>query len=320
MPVLLRRALVALILTLVALPSAARADAPAAGTVEPVVVVPGYPGYCPSWLSPNTARLLGLQQLLEKPDPSWRVGGNPAGSIVAGVPANRIYTWAYPERGVPANQQDDQCAAGSIRLLAKRFYNRLVALREQWGYTGKVDVLGLSLGAEITRYCVVDPLGHMPGCAGMIDDWVGIAPPSHGSYLLNGSVCSVIGFVLAPWSLCGNLVPRSPFQRELATAPDETPGDGEFTTLYSGNDSVIVPGTSSALAGAANWRMRASTTSPISRDPTHLTIGDARSCPGSRDAPASAVIEWAAYELLDVTQHAPGDGTHTCDVGPIPAQ
>lgn len=279
------------------LPALARADAPEFHTTEPVVVVPGYPGYCPSRLDPRAADALGLAKLLTD----------------GGVPADRVYTWGFPERGIPANEQDDQCHAGSIHRLAKRFYNRLLSLRASWGYTGKVDVVGLSLGAEITRYCILSPTGEEPGCAALIDDWIGIAPPSHGSYLLNGWACSLIGFVLAPPGPCAELVPRGKFMRELAAVGDETPGDGEFTTIWSGNDTVIQPGSSAKLDGAANLRLRASATSRVWSDPTHFTIGQPGACAGDPSVPAAASIELAAFAALDLSPHQIGDADRFCD-------
>ena len=308
-------------------PASALADAPAALTAEPIVIAPGYAGICPNSFDSSAGYSSSFNGLVNAPPSSWTVTkADGTKAVVKAVPSNRVYVWTYPDPSLPANEQYDQCNAGSIRNLAKRFYNRLTRLRTTWGYTGKVDVVGISLGSVVTRYCIRNFYGETPNCAAMIDDWVGLVPPSHGSDLLSPTFCQNSSLILAPSGPCKDLIrtPQSQFLTELNSpaypgAPEGAAPGVEYTTAYTWNDDAIVPGSSGAITGAANWRIRAYPGSVQSADPTHGTPASSTSCPGSSLNKASATVEWAAYELLDVQAHGVGTGEFYCNSGPIPA-
>lgn len=309
-----------------AAPASALADAPTNRSVEPIVLVPGYTGYCPSTVAASGGRSSEINGLVNSPDPSWTVTGMP-GTVVTGVPSTKVYTWAT-DYTLPANEQYDQCNGGSIRTLSQRFYNRIKSLTKPKGKLGpgKIDVIGYSLGSVVTRACIKNVSGTTPDCADMIDDWIGIVGPSHGTTLFSGSTCAASGLILAPASLCHDLSPGSDFLLALNSG-DETPGSGEFSTIWSANDGLIVPAATSAVnGGAANVQMRATTTSAVADDPTHATLADNASCPGATSSAvgakanvAGSAIEWAALELLDVMPHANGTWQAYCNAGPVPA-
>lgn len=307
-------------------PAAAAADAPTDFTVEPIVIVPGYAGLCPAWIDGGAGQPSYLKGLVNDPDPTWTVTqADGTSRVVDGVPSSRVYVWTFPDRTLPANEQYDQCTGGSLHMLGRRLYNRLVHLRQQWGYDGKVDVLAVSLGAAVSRSCIRNFYGDTPDCADLIDDWFAIVPPNHGSDLMSSRVCPFSGLILAPQSICRDLTrtPQSAFltglNSPLPGSDTEISGPGEYSTAYSWNDDLLRPGSGGEISGAANHRVRAYPGSPQSADPTHATTATAKGCPGSPANPASAPYEWAAYELLDVEPHRAGTGEIFCDSGPIPA-
>ena len=119
----------------------------------------------------------------------------------------------------------------------------------------EVDVVGISAGSLVSRACIANagrenPETATPGCAALVDDWVGVVPPSHGTTTPGAAGC--------PWSapsLCPAITPFGDFQRKLnerynGIVPDwmgfgdETPQVGdttpiEYTTFWAGNDGLI---------------------------------------------------------------------------------
>ncbi|GAB3483759.1 lipase family alpha/beta hydrolase [Amycolatopsis cihanbeyliensis] len=101
----------------------------------------------------------------------------------------------------------------------------------------KVDVVGHSMGSLNSRYCI-----KYDACAGKVDDWVSLAGPNNGTF--SAGLCA--------WQVtCREMQPRSDFIRKLNTG-GALPGDVEGTVIWSPNDGVVMPATSSVLDGVNN--------------------------------------------------------------------
>ncbi|MFI7587062.1 hypothetical protein ACIB24_08315 [Spongisporangium articulatum] len=140
----------------------------------------------------------------------------------------------------------------------------------------KVDVVAESLGTIISRQCLLkyaqnpnDPA--YTGCK-QIDDWIGLIPPSHGSYATTmpaiteascstwGSLCkrlssgphlqtsNACGIILVTaQKVCNSLNPNAEYQKSIAPGSstsilvnnDETPGSTTYTAVYSYADEFV---------------------------------------------------------------------------------
>ncbi|MBO9532415.1 MAG: hypothetical protein J7513_05520 [Solirubrobacteraceae bacterium] len=331
----------ALVLSVLA-PASALADAPTNLTAEPLVIAPGFKG-CGVALQTSDGHSSSFNGMLNSAAQlaawHWKPVGTPAGvNNPPAVPSSRVHVWRN-DAGTPANQQYDQCQG--MDTLVTRFYNRLSALRTSWGMgpNDKMDVVGISYGTVITRACIRNINGNTPNCAAWIDDWIGLAGPAHGTAVATDANCAAGTLILIPYSICTKLYPTADpanFINRLNSV-DETPGTGEFTTVWSANDGIVEPGAGGApsgpINGAANWQVKAdgpkfagdpTPYSPISSDPTHANAMSS-SCPGWPDLAATpsfnegsigGIVEWAAYELLDIQPHGVGNGKILCTVGP----
>lgn len=101
----------------------------------------------------------------------------------------------------------------------------------------KVDLVGHSMGSLNSRYCV-----KYGACAGKVDDWVSLAGPNNGT--ANAGLCG--------WQVtCREMRPGSGFLTKLH-AGETLPGDVAGTVIWSPNDGVVTPATSSKLDGVHN--------------------------------------------------------------------
>ncbi|QYB04127.1 alpha/beta fold hydrolase [Rhodococcus sp. USK10] len=127
-----------------------------------------------------------------------------------------------------------------------RFVDRV---RDATG-AGKVDVVGYSQGANVTRY-YVNKLGGAP----FVDHWVGLASPSYGGvmYGLVPVVQALPGgpeFARTVTSVAvSQQMQGSPFMNDLNSGGDTVPGVS-YTTIGSRFDEMIQPYTNMALRGA----------------------------------------------------------------------
>ncbi|MEH3054297.1 MAG: hypothetical protein PGN13_09875 [Patulibacter minatonensis] len=296
--------------------SPAVAEARSGTKAEPIIVVPGADPYCGT---SNTSQTGNLHQLFTaqttngvRTDAAYKWGKDP-------LQPNWLYTWLYADG---YNQCQPVVSQG------RAFYNKLVQKIADWNSVlpagqkiDKVDVVGISLGSLVTRSCIANvgrgnPANETPGCAALIDDWVGIVPPSHGSTSPQSVAC--------PWSnanLCSAINPSGDFQLKLNERyngtvadqiglGDETPqapaiNTGatpiEYTTYWAGNDGLITPSGSEALWGADNVKVQAGTGSSA-QQLQHNTIANPTLCPGSPNYTTSGTWEWLARSLLDVIQ------------------
>jgi len=101
----------------------------------------------------------------------------------------------------------------------------------------KVDIVSASMGGLSSRHY----LKYLGG-ADKVDAWVSLGGPNHGTLT-----------ALACWDpSCLEMRPGSPFLRRLNSG-DETPGTTRYGTAWSWCDEIIIPHTSVALRGAANY-------------------------------------------------------------------
>lgn len=163
----------------------------------------------------------------------------------AGYRANRIFGFEFDARFArsPSNR---------VHARALETYIREVVLPS----TGaeQVDVIAHSMGSLVTRWCIT-----VLGCGEVIDDFVSVGGPNHGTDVAN--LC-FLPFDAA----CTEMRPGSAFLERLNRG-DETPGDVEYTTIRSGADWVIEPTSSVMLAGATNHHVPGFSHSDLVRDP-----------------------------------------------------
>ncbi|WP_083870832.1 esterase/lipase family protein [Nocardia aobensis] len=114
---------------------------------------------------------------------------------------------------------------------------------------GKVDLVGFSQGANITRY-YIDKLGGAPH----VDQWIGLASPSYGAQMYG--LVPLADAVPGLWNVYQQVTSLaavqqaqgSPFVRELDAGGDTVPGV-LYTTVGSRVDEIIQPATNIALTG-----------------------------------------------------------------------
>ncbi|MBO9532040.1 MAG: hypothetical protein J7513_03590 [Solirubrobacteraceae bacterium] len=285
---------------LVALAAPSMATASTANTMEPVMTLAGADPGC----NPGSSLASGLSEVLTSsliaPGTDWyNKGARPLASDMVGAWRSPYYGDTYDQCGHSANQ------------LANAFYTRLLNFRNglQAKYPTKnitkVDVVGVSYGTTISRLCIQ----KVPGCAALVDDWIGAVPPSHGSTGFAGTDCNTWG----PYKFeCYAGVPGGQVVNDMngvGTTNDETPygekdtgGWIEYTTLRAQNDGVIFPAGSERLVGASNFQVIFPAGGSVS---THANwSGTGAGCAGSSAWTQSGTTEAIAAELLDVTDRS----------------
>ncbi|MFD4181169.1 esterase/lipase family protein [Rhodococcus sp. NPDC058514] len=113
----------------------------------------------------------------------------------------------------------------------------------------KVDLIGFSQGATVTRYFV-----NRLGGAAVVDRWIGVASPSYGGvfYGLAPVVDGIPGGAEAIEAVLGQAVGQqiqgSPFLDALNLPEDTVPGV-RYTTIGTRYDEMIQPASNVALRG-----------------------------------------------------------------------
>lgn len=149
----------------------------------------------------------------------------------AGVPPNQMFSFEYD-------------STRSNRLTAAVF-NRFVSWVVRQTGAARIDVVTHSMGALGTRWCI-----RFGTCGGVIDDWVSLGGPNHGTILALGCV-----FAFPGETGCPDMAPGSAFLNELNSG-DETPGTVSYTTIRSDTEENIIPSSSTELTGAHNVMVR----------------------------------------------------------------
>ncbi|NKY86926.1 lipase family alpha/beta hydrolase [Nocardia veterana] len=113
----------------------------------------------------------------------------------------------------------------------------------------RVDLVGFSQGANITRYFV-----NKLGGAAKVDRWIGLASPSYGGVMYG--LVPLADAVPGLWGAYEQVTSQaavqqaqgSPFMRDLNAGGDTVPGV-RYTTIGSRVDEMIQPFTNMALTG-----------------------------------------------------------------------
>jgi triacylglycerol lipase len=139
-----------------------------------------------------------------------------------GYTSGELHNWTYN------TAQSNATTAGQLA-------GRVNEVRAATG-AARIDVVTHSMGALSSRYY----LRNLGGTA-VVDDWVSLGGPSHGTP--TAVLCSVL-------VSCREMLPGSSFLNALNSG-DETPGAVNYGTWRSPCD-VVVPGSSPSLSGATN--------------------------------------------------------------------
>lgn len=141
--------------------------------------------------------------------------------IASGYTSDQIITFGYNSTGQSNVRTSHKLATAIDDVLAR---------------TGadKVDIIGHSMGGLNSRWCI-----KYDGCGGKVDDWVSLAGPNNGT--ANTGLC---------WYLitCREMAPGSSFITKLNAGPT-LPADVSGTVVWSPNDGVVTPATSTVLPG-----------------------------------------------------------------------
>jgi triacylglycerol lipase len=180
----------------------------------------------------------------DAPDGSGR--GEPV-LLVHGTAVTREQNWGWGYWPALRSAGFEVCwvqlpeqATGDIQLSAEYVARAVEVMAERSGE--KVDVIGHSQGGLSPRWAI-----KYFASGAMVDDYVGFASPNHGSAaadrrLDQGRDCP---------AACWQMRRESDFIAAL-NAGDETPGDVSYTNIFTTNDELVIPYTSSRLAGAKN--------------------------------------------------------------------
>ena len=180
-------------------------------------------------------------------------GGGPDGSgraepvlLVHGTAVTRRQNWAWgywpaldsagfevcwvalPNAGLGDIQISAEYVARAVEVMAARS-------------SELVDVIGHSQGGVVARWAI-----KYFAARRLVDDLVELAAPNHGTLAADEAIAAHKSFVA-----CWQLRPGARFLAALNDG-DESPGPVSFTSIYTVNDEVIRPVTSSILAGASN--------------------------------------------------------------------
>ena len=150
-------------------------------------------------------------------------------TIAPALESRGFCVWAldYGRRGTgPIDRSADQLGAFIDRVRAR---------------TGaaKVSLVGHSQGGLLARYVTV-----RRNRLGVVDDIVGLAPPSHGTTNPLAGPAGAFGCIA-----CGQQRAGSAFIRKVNQPPPEAPGPPWYTVLTTNHDIVVTPYRSQALAG-----------------------------------------------------------------------
>jgi triacylglycerol lipase len=130
---------------------------------------------------------------------------------------------------------DIQIAAEYVARAAEVIHDR----------TGEdVDILGHSQGGLVPRWAIK----WFPSGA-HVDDYIGLASPNHGTVVADS-------FVLGCMEACWQMKTTSNFIAAL-NAGDETPGETDYTSIYTTSDELVQPVGTQELEGGTNILIQA---------------------------------------------------------------
>jgi triacylglycerol lipase len=157
-----------------------------------------------------------------------------------GWESNRLFAYTF------SSTQSNATVAQAVKT-------RVDQIRAQTG-AAKVDIIAHSMGSLSSRYYIKNFGGQS-----VIDDWVSLGGPNHGTAWAYGC------FFFSP---CNQMIPGSSFLNSLNSG-DETPGSVNYGTWWSPCDELINPDTSTILSGATNTQTSCMSHSDLR---TNLTV------------------------------------------------
>lgn len=167
--------------------------------------------------------------------------------LVHGTAVTREQNWAWGYWPALQSAGFEVCwvqlpdqATGDIQQSAEYVARAIEVMADRSGE--KVDIIGHSQGGLSPRWAIK----YFPS-ATSVDDYVGLASPNHGSAaadrrLDRDGTCP---------AACWQMRTESEFINALNDG-DETPGDVSYTNVFTTNDELVIPYTSSRLDGASN--------------------------------------------------------------------
>jgi triacylglycerol lipase len=167
--------------------------------------------------------------------------------LVHGTAVTREQNWGWSYWPALQSAGFDVCwlqlpdqATGDIQVSAEFVARAIEVMAER--ASERVDVIGHSQGGLSPRWAVK----YFPSGA-MVDDYVGLASPNHGSAAADRRLDQQRDCPAACWQMR----PESNFITALNDG-DETLGDVSYTNIFTTNDELVIPHTSSRLRGASN--------------------------------------------------------------------
>ncbi len=180
------------------------------------------------------------------------------------------YALALPERG------HDVCLVtlpdrgfGDQQVSAEYVAHAVLTMHEATGR--KIDLVGHSLGGSMSRWAV----RFWPGVRDAIDDYIALGAPHHGT----GPVAAAEDLPDEMPAVIWQFLPDSQFVTTL-DGGDQTPGDIDWTNLYSSDDRSVSPNELSMLeSGTDNPRVANILLQDVcpGREVSHLSLGTADS-------------------------------------------
>ena len=197
-----------------------------------------------------------LEAALDCPDEFVNAGERDPVLLVHGLSTTAAEQWSWnyalalPERGY------DVCLVtlpdrgfGDQQVSAEYVAHAVLAMQQRTGR--HVDLVGHSLGGSMSRWAV----RFWPGVRDAIDDFVALGAPHHGTGPFRGEADLPPDLPDEMPAVIWQFLPESQFVTTL-DAGDQTPGEVDWTNLYSSDDQSVSPNELSMLdVGLGNPRV-----------------------------------------------------------------
>lgn len=221
-----------------------------------------------------------LEAALDCPDEFVNAGERDPVLLVHGLSTTAAEQWSWnyalalPERGY------DVCLVtlpdrgfGDQQVSAEYVAHAVLAMQQRTGR--HVDLVGHSLGGSMSRWAV----RFWPGVRDAIDDFVALGAPHHGTGPFRGEADLPPDLPDEMPAVIWQFLPESQFVTTL-DAGDQTPGEVDWTNLYSSDDQSVSPNELSMLdVGLGNPRVANILLQDVcpGREVSHLSLGTADS-------------------------------------------
>lgn len=163
--------------------------------------------------------------------------------LVHGTGVNRELNWEWNYwRTLPAKGfttcwvQIPKAELYDIQISAEYVARAIDVMRKR--FMSEVDILGHSQGGLIPRWSI-----KWFASGRFVDDYIGLASPNHGT--------TVAGTDGMCFESCWQMRTNSNFIAAL-NRDDETPGDTDYTSIYTATDELVQPVGTQALDGGVN--------------------------------------------------------------------